>query len=276
MKIVMFYFSGTGNSWWSGKKILEELEKENEVMMFSVENSKLKNRNLIEKLLKDVDHVVIGYPVYASRMPEPMNRFVELLPKSNHVVNLSIYCTQATASGDGAIYNKKLFFNKNFLIKQTLHLKMGNNLYIPHLKISPLKGEEHLNRLNAKALEKIKVFAENIKNNKKRIVGLNPFGIFLGQIQRAFYHVTISSLSKSLSVERDKCIRCNLCVKNCPEGNIKMNAEGIQFNENCVACMRCYNFCPKECILMGEKTIDSKKFYRYKGPAKLKLSDIQV
>ena len=46
---------------------------------------------------------------------------------------------------------------------------------------------------------------------------------------------------------REDCVKCGLCVKNCPSGCIDL-VSGTLDNERCVRCMNCVSFCPRGSI----------------------------
>ncbi|MBC7363511.1 MAG: NADH-quinone oxidoreductase subunit NuoF [Candidatus Aminicenantes bacterium] len=50
------------------------------------------------------------------------------------------------------------------------------------------------------------------------------------------------------AIDREKCRRCYLCLKNCPFGAIKKEADGWPYvdEELCQSCGLCLNICPKE------------------------------
>jgi Pyruvate/2-oxoacid:ferredoxin oxidoreductase delta subunit/flavodoxin len=53
----------------------------------------------------------------------------------------------------------------------------------------------------------------------------------------------------SLRIDRDKCLKCGLCVKLCPIDNIKSTDSGVPVIEKaCQSCMRCIAFCPASAI----------------------------
>ena len=52
-------------------------------------------------------------------------------------------------------------------------------------------------------------------------------------------------------VEKDKCINCMKCVKECPEKNIYVKGDKIKFHHHCDMCMRCSFFCPTNAIKIG-------------------------
>ena len=108
MDIVIFYFSGTGNTWWCGEELKKELEIHNKtVAMHSLENSELENSGAVEKIIDAADHVIIGYPTYGSDLPNNMRDFVKGLPKVQGSRKFSVFCTQAAFTGDGNIYFKE-------------------------------------------------------------------------------------------------------------------------------------------------------------------------
>ena len=45
------------------------------------------------------------------------------------------------------------------------------------------------------------------------------------------------------------CTQCGLCVKECPENNIRMDDKGkLHFGFSCLMCMRCIYDCPEKAI----------------------------
>ncbi|MDR3239526.1 MAG: EFR1 family ferrodoxin [Clostridiales bacterium] len=60
----------------------------------------------------------------------------------------------------------------------------------------------------------------------------------------------------------DACVRCGLCVKICPAGNIEMLDKPI-FGKNCENCFACVNLCPQAAINSSERM---KKHRRYHNP----------
>lgn len=65
------------------------------------------------------------------------------------------------------------------------------------------------------------------------------------------------SYSKTIySVDKDKCIGCNLCVKHCPANAIKMiNGKAVIDSSKCIGCDICvsgngknFNGCPTKAI----------------------------
>eukprot|EP00727_Mastigamoeba_balamuthi_P005953 m51a1_g1978 hypothetical protein (287) ;mRNA; r:1117377-1118237 len=54
-----------------------------------------------------------------------------------------------------------------------------------------------------------------------------------------------------ISVDRNACIGCHLCVRQCPTGALDVEDAGgvpVWNQSRCMGCCRCINYCPKNCI----------------------------
>ncbi|MFT8315861.1 MAG: nitroreductase family protein [Clostridium sp.] len=53
-----------------------------------------------------------------------------------------------------------------------------------------------------------------------------------------------------ITVDQEKCIKCGICVKECPTGLLRIGEKGPEelANGNCMACGHCVAACPKEAI----------------------------
>lgn len=277
MKIVLFYFSGTGNTWWITRQYEELLKQKGcELEVFSIENEKLKQPGFIKSLFNQADKIILGYPVYASAMPRNMHDFILDFPVVKNKP-LIVFCTQAAGSGDGAIYFKHQYQKKGFIIEQALHICMGSNFYIPAMPFFKPPTEKKLEQIKTKALRKIEKSVTNLINNKKYIQGQNLPGHCLGGLQRKYDYMMEDYLIKNLYINPDLCINCQKCIKNCPVGNIVAEEGGYVFKNDCIFCLRCYNFCPVNAVNISQKTEDGKKFIRYKGPEKeISLTEIRL
>ncbi len=80
-----------------------------------------------------------------------------------------------------------------------------------------------------------------------------PVGALLGLISKF-------SLCK-ISINKEQCVTCGMCEKNCPSGCINSKEKNID-NETCVRCLKCLGVCPKGGIKLDkvEKQEAEEKF----------------
>ncbi len=78
-----------------------------------------------------------------------------------------------------------------------------------------------------------------------------PAGAVLGLISKI-------SLNK-IYIQKDSCISCGMCERNCPSGCIN-SKEKIVDNVTCVKCLKCLEVCPKSGMKFGIKPKEETKF----------------
>ena len=62
-----------------------------------------------------------------------------------------------------------------------------------------------------------------------------------------FFTKPMMGISYSIKIDRSKCTKCCLCVKNCPSGALTMQ-EYPTYKKPCAACYGCINVCPTDAI----------------------------
>lgn len=261
MDYLIVYFSGTGNTWLLAKEMERRFrDKGKNVECYSIENEVL----TLEKIL-NAEHLIIGYPIYGSEAPAPMKQFINTLPTNDVGKKLSIFCTQAYMSGDGANYLEKLLSAKNYNLLHTEEFKMSNNFYVPvFIRAFPVGDQKKIDKRNAKAFRRLDSFIENISNENYSVKHVGFMNQLLGNSQRKHIGKYITKVNEALLVD-ENCTKCGLCVKLCPMNNIQLN-DIIHFQTSCSACMRCYQACPVSAIQITEKSRDLSKYPRFKGP----------
>jgi flavodoxin/Fe-S-cluster-containing hydrogenase component 2 len=264
MEVCIFYFSGTGNTKWVADRLAEELAVMGRgARCHSIEQLDTEGT---AKLIEKADSVIFGYPIYGSSLPEPMQQFIDNLPKTIKTKSAGLFCTQMEFSGDGAWYYHRAVENKGFSIKWTYHFKMPTNIC---MKVWPLPYSADpvkIKKILDKCLPKIKKAAADIAEGAPSYTGNGIGSFLLGLTQRPMYRRLIKKPFKSpYEVEPGKCTKCMRCIQICPSGNIKLINEIITFGTECVLCMRCYNFCPAFAIKAYGKSHNPDKT-PYRGP----------
>jgi len=247
--MVIFYFSGTGNS----KYIADLFGKNMKADSFSIEE------NLdFESLINAHETIAFCYPIYASRVPKIMRDFVQKYMQLLKNKKLIIFCTQVIFSGDGARAFTYLF-PRNFLQSAQIiyaeHFLMPSNIF--PVTTNPVKIKKYFD----KSVLKMQKVCKNIKHKKVVKRGFNPLSRVLGLIQPPFLRALERKANNSIKTTSN-CTNCGLCISACPMNNLKLEGSKITHNHNCTVCYRCVNLCPKKAITVA---VHSKISKQYRG-----------
>lgn len=259
MRMIVLYFSGTGNS----KFIARQFAKKMDAECHSIEE-----KTDFKKLFDMADTVAVVYPVYGSCVPRIMREFVDLYMDEFKEKKLIIFCTQMVFSGDGARAFARLIPNCEEHILYAEHCKMPNN--ICNFPLFPMTKKE-LTGKPEKAVKRLDRVCNNIRKGVIKKRGWNIFSTFLGKTQNVAYPKIEEKARHSFHAD-DTCIKCGLCVRICPMDNLEIvNGQVIQ-KDNCTICYRCVNACPKQAATVYLK---AKPKRQYKGFEKTN-SDLTV
>ncbi|TFF90571.1 MAG: flavodoxin family protein, partial [Promethearchaeota archaeon] len=198
IKFIIFYFSGTGNTWWVTKEFANIIEeKGNQVEIYSIENEKCDDVNFLKEKIREVDALGIAYPIYGSTAPKIMWTFIEKLKEASEVIEEGIsqrneektrisfvITTMALFSGDGALVTRKELETIGFKLIGAINLKMSSNISIPYFPYNPVEKEK-LEKRKKKAIEDLEDFYSDLIKEKKHLEGRwNLLGKFGGWMQR--------------------------------------------------------------------------------------------
>ena len=237
--MLMFYFSGTGNS----KYIAELFGAEMNAECYSIEED-----IDFEALIEKNDVIGFCYPVYASRVPRIMRNFVDTFMDKLKGKKVVIFCTQLLFSGDGARSFAALFPKDYVKVIYAEHFFMPNN--VSNVFILPMTSDKGIKRCTTRAQQKMKSICGDIKNGKIKKRGFNIVSQALGLIQGVFLPTIEKMANESVKV-RDNCTVCQICVDVCPTKNLIFENERVGHRGNCTMCYRCVNMCPEKAITVG-------------------------
>lgn len=264
MDICIFYFSGTGNTWWAANKLSEELTiKGRTVEVHSIE---VLDDEKTAELIENAETIIFGYPSYGSYMPMPMKYFIDNLPKPIKNKEAGVFCTQASFSGDGAWFYHKKIEEKGYIVKWTYHFTLPSNLSITISPFPYTDDKMELSKKFKKCEISIEKAADDISMGSSSYTG-NSFGsLLLGLLQRPAYILMYKPPIRSpYKTIHSKCTKCMRCIQICPEANIKMVDGEVKFGSECTMCMRCYSFCPVSAITAHGHT-HKEGVATYRGP----------
>lgn len=272
MKFVILLFSGTGNTWWTAKEFKRQLESyEHLVDIISIENKEFRLKEVAARI-NGCDIMGVAYPVYSSEMPPIMidylTRLAEHFPRPQKVKRRALsITTMGWFSGDGALTPAPYLEKLGFELSWAYNFVMPFNMGIPNLKFGP-PPEEEIEEKKRIVKEKIAELSAKIRENRKSLQGRGLWDRFLGWGQRFFSTSMMHKLN--IAVNEERCVRCGICWKSCPTGNIiyHQSKDSFSTKKSCTYCLRCYNFCPKLAIKVYGKSSEKEKHIQFRGPVK--------
>ena len=252
-KAVIFYFSGTGNTWWVADSIKKQLDLNNiNADTVSIEDIDAKKANW---WIKTADLILFGWPVYGSDLPEPMKKFIDNLRVIEKGKHIHTFCTQMGFSGDGAWLYHKNFEKKGLIIDSAQHFIMPSNISIYRGIFGALRNEERIAEIMEKCGKQIDRYISGLLMGKTRIRGRYSYP--LGILMRAPYRLVYKKYQNLNGADKTKCNLCGICANLCPVGNISME-KYPKFAGKCALCLRCYAFCPESAITYKGKSYNTK------------------
>jgi len=257
-KLLVFYFSGTGNTAYVVNNFCSKLiDKNIECKIINIEEYNVDMINAFE-----FDTCLVAHPIYGSNMPRIMKEFISNNIELFENKDLITLVTQHSFSGDGGSLAARLIKNKKKHIA-SIHINMPSNISDSTTFIKVKNGTTN-NKTILNADNKIDRCIKDIFSGKKINNGKSIFARISGFLGQRIYlnYIFGKRLQKGLKIDKDKCFLCSKCVNSCPMKNIIIKDKIIATNDNCTLCYRCINNCPKKAISLISKR---KPIVQYEG-----------
>ena len=266
----IFFFSGTGNTWWITQQIAEALQEQGlEVKTYSIEQIPPQQA---AALMEQAVGVGLGFPIYGSDAPRIFTDWLKELPVLKEKKPTLSYVTQGMWSGTGCNFLEEVYREKGLELKWSREFNMPNNICLPKFALMfPYVSEpEKWAGTLEKRKKDVQVLAARIAGEIRYRQHNDLISRAAAWIQRGPFRLMHDPGRTLWSVD-EKCLgdKCGRCTRICPVANISMVDGKAQHGEACVYCMRCFNFCPTQAIhYWGASNERLEKKPAYRGPVK--------
>lgn len=250
MKSNLYYFSATGNTKFAADKLQEQFKKYGkDLELINIEN--------VDKVdLTDCEYLIIGTPVHSEMPPRIITDFINNLPEGNSKLKCMVYSTQG-ANGTAAVeFLKRILNKKGYEVLIQTCFRMANNYYFG---FGVERTDEEIAAYSRKVEEKAKLIVQKLLKDERHKEGALGIRVFIGKVMANGFHRMLPKLSSVLT-STEQCMKCGLCLRNCPKNNITIEEGHATFHSQCIMCTRCIHICPVNAIrYKGKKITQNQK-----------------
>ena len=227
----IYYFSGTGNTFWSAKKIAEQTEEKYELINIGLEAEK-------DEIIIEAAAVVVLFPAYAYGPPLIVRNFLRrAVIKTPY---FAAFVTYGTSPG-GALADicrvvkrkdiKAFYFGRIAAVENYIAI------------FGPPKAETAESRLRMQSEATREAARCVIERKTNSINSFRPCSAFVSLL----FSIGIKVFYKWYKLNAD-CDGCGECEKFCPVSAITLRDGRPEFSKKCEHCQGCLNWCPKNAI----------------------------
>jgi ferredoxin/flavodoxin len=245
MDSVIYYFTGTGNSYKVSKDIAQKLG-DTKLIRICSDNMHLCSQGNYKK-------VGIVFPVYYFSLPNMVRDFVKNLTLDSDAYVYAV-ATCGAFVGISFIQLKKILVKKGLLLSSIFKVTMPDNYQVLY---SPLSLKKQYELINI-AENKVENIVTIIQNNK--IENLKEPNILLTLVGKLFSKTFKPKLKDRNFWVDEKCNGCGVCKNICPANDIIILDNKPKWQNNCEQCLACMQWCPQKSIQYKKNTVKRERY----------------
>ena len=249
---MIYYFSGTGNSYAAAKTLAEGLGEDLMDIAIAVREGKY------EHTLEAGERLGFVFPVYAWAPPKIITEFVK---------NLELYysgdpyifavCTCGSSAGKTMDLFEKALEENGLVLDSGFSVVMPDNC----ITLFEVDSDEKVSEKFETAEKTLNLIIRAIK------LGWSDFfrvkrGKFSGVLTKVVNPLfAMGAMKTKPFYVTDECISCGLCEKICTSSCIELTAgRPVWIEDTCNMCLACINRCPAKAIQYGKKTVKRGRY----------------
>ncbi len=248
-RLIIFYFSGTGNARLAARKIAEVAGAGGvETVVYNIAVLKRDRPGIPQNAL-----LGFCFPTHGFNAAPSLLNFVFRFPKGKNRVFLlntraGLKAGKLHIAGIGGLalwVPALMLLFKGYRIAGLRPLDLPSNW----ISLHPGLTKNAVDFIAARCERTLEKFTRRILTGKPVLNGLYwlPLDIAVSPIAPAYYFFGRYALAKTFFASSE-CNNCGLCIKNCPVQAIKTVDDRPYWTYDCESCMRCMNHCSRRAI----------------------------
>jgi ferredoxin len=251
----IYYFSGTGNSYYVAKQLSKALD----LSMKPIHASGTIDSTIVEDSDESVGFV---FPIYDFKAPKDMIEFIKRIKW-----NEGAYAFAVATYGVGSLRAYAKLCKE--IASSHKSIAGGFGVMMPHNAVgSERLSEKNIQDLLVKSEADIQSLISKIQGRsigdrmttsvpellKGNILKMTP------AIGTLLYQLIIHG-ADSLKFQADnRCVGCGFCAQICPVKNIAIADNRPHWGDHCLGCFACIQWCEHSAITFGGKKLGVRKY----------------
>ncbi len=250
---MVLFFSGTGNSRYTAKRIASVTGDETVSI-----NAHIKSG--ARGIFQSERPYVVVCPAYCWRVPRVVEDFIRnAIFQGSDQAYFVLTC--GGEAGNAAPYAEKLCREKGFVFMGLTGIVMPEN----YVAMFAVPDKNQAEAIIQKATPHILEAAEHIKASRPlpRHKPTLADRVKSGVANDVFYPVFVKAKGYYSS---DACTGCGKCAELCPLNNIALSGGRPRWGANCTHCMACISVCPVKAIEYKNKSKGKPRHFLTEAP----------
>jgi ferredoxin len=228
-KIDLYYFSGTGNTLLVCRKMKK---------VFGAAGAETRLYAIEKEIPSSIDLgscIGLAFPVAVFTTYPFVMKFIKGLPEAEGTKVFMVDTMGGLSLGIRSVI-RSILVQKGYKPIAATQIVMPDNYW-------PSKEKEKDNpSVVGKGIDAVSSYAKKIMEGTASWKEFQILPQIIYHISQSLFRLP-SFTKKAIKFNRDKCVKCGLCSKLCPVGNITMHEYPVLDNK-CEVCVRCTSFCP--------------------------------
>jgi ferredoxin len=251
-RILLYYFTGTGNALMAVRWICREAEKRGiATEVHAIDRGYRPDASAL------AEGTMAGflYPTHGFSLAPYMLKFIVRFPR---VKGVPVFLLNTRAggkffrwvtpgiSGLAQLLPMLILAMKGFSLRGGLPLNMPSNW----MSLHPAYGRRWIGFIVGHCERETGEFMKAVLDGKRRfgrVLASLPLDLALTPIAAVYYFMGRFGLAKTF-IYSYSCTACRICERNCPVGAITIRNNRPYWKFRCESCMRCIGNCPERAI----------------------------